>query len=225
MLKQIFFRIVALIPVVWWSLPLHCKCTASLHCVEQNLETWTMCTQNPRNFKNWVSKYTAPFTFHVLCFIWSGVILQWFSFCKKANKNEYCQTVTGFFPFSLFIPVLGRHEVRSWTRATQQSLCLMWQKVKVHLMLSMSFLVAVYWYCRSLYSFLAQLLKRWVFIMQALIFHVIAYFSKYWPLATPLWPLFYHLDFRWSNYLQRKLISNLFVVFLYSLIPTTTAAL
>ncbi|XP_074682267.1 inactive ubiquitin thioesterase OTULINL isoform X2 [Strix aluco] len=56
---------------------------------------------------------------------------------------------------------VGRHEVRSWTTATKQSLCLMWQKVKVQLMLSMSFLVAVFWYCRRLYSFLAQLLKRW----------------------------------------------------------------
>ncbi|XP_010003391.1 PREDICTED: inactive ubiquitin thioesterase FAM105A [Chaetura pelagica] len=37
----------------------------------------------------------------------------------------------------------------------------MWQKVKGQLMLSMSFLVAVFWYCRRLYSFLAQLLKRW----------------------------------------------------------------
>ncbi|XP_074730238.1 inactive ubiquitin thioesterase OTULINL isoform X2 [Strix uralensis] len=56
---------------------------------------------------------------------------------------------------------VGRHEVRSWTTATKQSLCLMWKKVKVQLMLSMSFLVAVFWYCRRLYSFLAQLLKRW----------------------------------------------------------------
>ncbi|KAM6374639.1 inactive ubiquitin thioesterase OTULINL isoform 1-T1 [Alca torda] len=56
---------------------------------------------------------------------------------------------------------VGRYEVRSWTAAAKQSLCLMWQKVKVQLMLSMSFLVAVCWYCRRLYSFLAQLLKRW----------------------------------------------------------------
>ncbi|NXY68762.1 F105A thioesterase, partial [Glareola pratincola] len=55
----------------------------------------------------------------------------------------------------------GRHEVRSWPAAAKQSLCLMWQKVKAQLMLSMSFLVAVCWYCRRLYSFLAQLLKRW----------------------------------------------------------------
>nr|XP_009927238.1 PREDICTED: inactive ubiquitin thioesterase FAM105A isoform X2 [Haliaeetus albicilla] len=55
----------------------------------------------------------------------------------------------------------GRHEVQSWTTATKQSLCLLWQKVKVQLMLSMSFLIAVFWYCRRLYSFLAQLLKRW----------------------------------------------------------------
>ncbi|XP_049679860.1 inactive ubiquitin thioesterase OTULINL isoform X4 [Accipiter gentilis] len=56
---------------------------------------------------------------------------------------------------------VGRHEVQSWTTATKQSLCLLWQKVKVQLMLSMSFLIAVFWYCRRLYSFLAQLLKRW----------------------------------------------------------------
>ncbi|NXP07918.1 F105A thioesterase, partial [Thinocorus orbignyianus] len=55
----------------------------------------------------------------------------------------------------------GRHEVWSWTTAVKQSLCLMWQKVTVQLTLSMSFLVAVCWYCRRLYSFLAQLLKRW----------------------------------------------------------------
>ncbi|NWR69248.1 F105A thioesterase, partial [Centropus unirufus] len=55
----------------------------------------------------------------------------------------------------------GRHEGQSWTAATKESLCFMWQKVKVQLMLSMSFLVAVFWYCRRLYSFLAQLLKRW----------------------------------------------------------------
>ncbi|XP_014120635.2 inactive ubiquitin thioesterase OTULINL isoform X1 [Zonotrichia albicollis] len=55
----------------------------------------------------------------------------------------------------------GRHEVWSWKAASKESLCLMWQKVKVQLMLSMSFLTAVFWYCRRLYSFLAQLLKRW----------------------------------------------------------------
>ncbi|KAM9387626.1 inactive ubiquitin thioesterase OTULINL [Phaethornis superciliosus] len=56
---------------------------------------------------------------------------------------------------------IGRHEVRSWTAAAKQSLCLMWQKVKEQLILSMSFLLTVFWYCRRLYSFLAQLLKRW----------------------------------------------------------------
>ncbi|XP_031445084.1 inactive ubiquitin thioesterase OTULINL [Phasianus colchicus] len=60
----------------------------------------------------------------------------------------------------------GSHEVQSWTRATKQSLCLVWQKVKLQLMLSMSFLVAVFWYCRRLYSFLAQLLKRWSSYLQ-----------------------------------------------------------
>ncbi|NXP30613.1 F105A thioesterase, partial [Leiothrix lutea] len=55
----------------------------------------------------------------------------------------------------------GRHEVWSWKTASKESLCLMWQKVKVQLMLSMSFLTAFIWYCRRLYSFLAQLLKRW----------------------------------------------------------------
>ncbi|NWI38891.1 F105A thioesterase, partial [Picathartes gymnocephalus] len=72
----------------------------------------------------------------------------------------------------------GRHEVWSWKAASKESLCLMWQKVKVQLMLSMSFLTAVFWYCRRLYSFLAQLLKRWVFIMQTLIFHTVAYFRN-----------------------------------------------
>ncbi|NXU95010.1 F105A thioesterase, partial [Xiphorhynchus elegans] len=56
---------------------------------------------------------------------------------------------------------VGKHEVWSWTKATKESLCLLWQKVKVQLMLSMSFLAAVFWYCRRLYSFLVQLLKRW----------------------------------------------------------------
>ncbi|KAM9576207.1 inactive ubiquitin thioesterase OTULINL isoform 1-T1 [Guaruba guarouba] len=56
---------------------------------------------------------------------------------------------------------VGRHEAQSWTTATKQSLCLLWQKVKVQLMLSMSFLVTFIWYCRRLYGFLAQLLKRW----------------------------------------------------------------
>ncbi|NWW89975.1 F105A thioesterase, partial [Rhynochetos jubatus] len=70
---------------------------------------------------------------------------------------------------------VGKHEVLSWTTATKQSLCLMWQKVKAQLLLSMSFLVAVFWCCRRLYSFLAQLLKRYVFIMQTLIFHTVAY--------------------------------------------------
>ncbi|NWU99459.1 F105A thioesterase, partial [Upupa epops] len=55
----------------------------------------------------------------------------------------------------------GRYEVPSWTTATKQSLCLMWQKVRVQLLLSMSFLAAVVWYCRRLYSFLAELLKGW----------------------------------------------------------------
>ncbi|NXU52503.1 F105A thioesterase, partial [Turnix velox] len=55
----------------------------------------------------------------------------------------------------------GRHEVQSRMRAAKQSLCLMWQKVKSQLVLSMSFLGAVSWYCRRLYSFLAQLLKWW----------------------------------------------------------------
>ncbi|XP_071592758.1 inactive ubiquitin thioesterase OTULINL isoform X1 [Heliangelus exortis] len=56
---------------------------------------------------------------------------------------------------------IGRHEVRSWKTAAKQSFCLMWQKVKEQLTLSMSFLLTVFWYCRRLYSFLAQLLKRW----------------------------------------------------------------
>ncbi|XP_062357331.1 inactive ubiquitin thioesterase OTULINL isoform X1 [Cinclus cinclus] len=56
---------------------------------------------------------------------------------------------------------VGRHEVWSWKTASKESLCLMWQKVKVQLMLSMSFLTALFWYCRRLYGFLAQLLKRW----------------------------------------------------------------
>ncbi|NXI46276.1 F105A thioesterase, partial [Galbula dea] len=56
---------------------------------------------------------------------------------------------------------VGKHEVWSWTATTKQSLCLMWQKVKVQLTLSMSFLAAVFWYCRRLYCFLAQLVKRW----------------------------------------------------------------
>ncbi|XP_041267716.1 inactive ubiquitin thioesterase OTULINL isoform X1 [Onychostruthus taczanowskii] len=56
---------------------------------------------------------------------------------------------------------VGRHEVWSWKTASKESLCLMWQKVKVQLMLSMSFLTTLFWYCRRLYSFLAQLLKRW----------------------------------------------------------------
>ncbi|XP_052560019.1 inactive ubiquitin thioesterase OTULINL isoform X4 [Tympanuchus pallidicinctus] len=60
----------------------------------------------------------------------------------------------------------GSHEVQSWTRATKQSLCLVWQKVKLQLMLSMSFLAAVFWYCRRLYSFLAQLLTRWSSYLQ-----------------------------------------------------------
>lgn len=80
------------------------------------------------------------------------------SFCKKTNRNKYFKIVIRFFP--LFIPILGRHEVWSWKTASKESLCLMWQKVKVQLMLSMSFLTAVFWYCRRLYSFLAQLLKR-----------------------------------------------------------------
>lgn len=106
--------------------------------------------------------YKNILTFYISCFVFP---LEWllyfgdFSFCKKTNRNKYCKTVTRFFPL-FFIPILGRHEVQSWTTATKQSLCLLWQKVKVQLMLSMSFLIAVFWYCRRLYSFLAQLLKR-----------------------------------------------------------------
>ncbi|NWI98358.1 F105A thioesterase, partial [Crypturellus undulatus] len=58
----------------------------------------------------------------------------------------------------------GRHEVQSWTAATRRSLCLVWQKVKVQL--GMSFLVAVFWYCRSLYNYLARLLKWWTSYLQ-----------------------------------------------------------
>ncbi|XP_054020157.1 inactive ubiquitin thioesterase OTULINL isoform X1 [Dryobates pubescens] len=56
---------------------------------------------------------------------------------------------------------VGKHEVWSWTTATKQFLCLVWEKVKVKLMLSMSFLIVVFCYCRRLYCFLAQLVKWW----------------------------------------------------------------
>ncbi|NXX37969.1 F105A thioesterase, partial [Tricholaema leucomelas] len=55
----------------------------------------------------------------------------------------------------------GKYEVWSWTTATKQFICPVWQKVKVKLMLSMSFLIVVFCYCRRLYCFLAQLVKRW----------------------------------------------------------------
>ncbi|NWX87561.1 F105A thioesterase, partial [Nothoprocta ornata] len=58
----------------------------------------------------------------------------------------------------------GEHEVQSWTAATKRSLCLLWQKVKVQL--GMSFLVAVFWYCRRLYHCLTQLLKWWTSYLQ-----------------------------------------------------------
>ncbi|NXA53995.1 F105A thioesterase, partial [Nothocercus julius] len=58
----------------------------------------------------------------------------------------------------------GRHEVQSWTAATRRSLCLVWQKVKVQL--GMSFLVAIFWYCRRLYNCLARLLKWWTSYLQ-----------------------------------------------------------
>ncbi|XP_023957836.2 inactive ubiquitin thioesterase OTULINL isoform X1 [Chrysemys picta bellii] len=55
----------------------------------------------------------------------------------------------------------GRNEVQSWTTAVNQSLHMVWQKIKRQLILVMSFLLAALWYCRRLYAYLAQLLKWW----------------------------------------------------------------
>lgn len=44
---------VVLISAFLW---LHCNYISSLHCVEESLETWTTCTQNSRNLKNWLYK-------------------------------------------------------------------------------------------------------------------------------------------------------------------------
>ncbi|KAM9165929.1 inactive ubiquitin thioesterase OTULINL isoform 1-T1 [Pangshura tecta] len=55
----------------------------------------------------------------------------------------------------------GRNEVQSWTTAVNQSLHIVWQKIKRQLILVMSFLLAALWYCRRLYAYLAQLLKWW----------------------------------------------------------------
>ncbi|KAM9165930.1 inactive ubiquitin thioesterase OTULINL isoform 2-T2 [Pangshura tecta] len=56
---------------------------------------------------------------------------------------------------------IGRNEVQSWTTAVNQSLHIVWQKIKRQLILVMSFLLAALWYCRRLYAYLAQLLKWW----------------------------------------------------------------
>ncbi|XP_029769170.1 inactive ubiquitin thioesterase OTULINL isoform X2 [Terrapene carolina triunguis] len=45
--------------------------------------------------------------------------------------------------------------------AVNQSLHMVWQKIKRQLILIMSFLLAALWYCRRLYAYLAQLLKWW----------------------------------------------------------------
>ncbi|XP_032934099.1 inactive ubiquitin thioesterase OTULINL isoform X1 [Catharus ustulatus] len=80
---------------------------------------------------------------------------------RKASKNRDHFTEQGKRSRISSERSAGRHEVWSWKTASKESLCLMWQKVKVQLMLSMSFLTALFWYCRRLYGFLAQLLKRW----------------------------------------------------------------
>ncbi|XP_019376838.1 PREDICTED: inactive ubiquitin thioesterase FAM105A [Gavialis gangeticus] len=56
---------------------------------------------------------------------------------------------------------VGRIEEQSWTAAVIRSLHLVWQAVKGLLILGMSFLIAALWYCRRLYTYLAQLLKWW----------------------------------------------------------------
>ncbi|XP_067425413.1 inactive ubiquitin thioesterase OTULINL isoform X2 [Emydura macquarii macquarii] len=45
--------------------------------------------------------------------------------------------------------------------AVNQSLHIVWQKIKSQLIVVMSFLLAAVWYCRSLYAYIAQLLKWW----------------------------------------------------------------